>query len=354
MTVADSTATRVEAEPFVDDGVLALFVGCLDGWMRENVDSQLIDALKTIPRPLLTGLAELGAFGVSIPEQYDGSGLGLPGACAVVECLAKYDRSVATTVGLHLGLGTRPLVDFGTSQQKEHWLPKLASGQHIAAFATTEPSAGSDLSHLATTVRNGANGTIILDGQKIFVTNGGIADVYTLTTSSGALGGGARGQSVVIATPTDKGVRRGAEEDKLGLRGSSTTSMYFDEVALPADRIVGEVGQGHTVLAHALSWGRTIMASGCLGTARAALAAARRHTADRRQFGRTLDQLPVVRTQLADMIADVEAMSALVRRTAHTSPGTSEFERRSLSSKVFCSETDWLVCDTAHRQRQGA
>ncbi|MCB9734555.1 MAG: acyl-CoA dehydrogenase family protein [Deltaproteobacteria bacterium] len=337
-----------------DDDPARVFADELSRFLAERVDPARVDADHRLPEGLLGELAELGVFGVSIPERWGGSELGLGGACTLVEALAHRDRAVATTVGLHVGLGTRGLVAFATDAQRDRWLPDLASGRRLAAFATTEPGAGSDLSRLATRARlDPATGRLRVDGQKIYVTNGGLARTYTIAVATEGLGGAAFGQNLLVLE-RDDGVVVGAEERKLGLRGSSTTSLFLDGVDVGVDRVIGAPGSGHKVIGQVLAFGRTAMAAGCTGTAWAALEGATRHVAERRQFGKPLAAQPVVRVQLADMVGGLLAMRAIVAATGRVEHDEAELERRSLAAKVFCSEMDWTICDTALQLHGGS
>lgn len=323
-----------------------------------RIDARVIDRAHHIDPSVLRALAELGMFGLTIPESWGGAGLSLHGTCSLVALVAERDRAVATTLGLHLGLGTRGLVTFGAAPVQERWLPGLALGEKIAAFATTEPGAGSDLAAIASTAMpDGATGTgWILNGSKIYVTNGGFADVITVTAATPGAGGARRGHSLLVLDRNDPGVRVGPEEDKLGLRGSSTTSLYFDNVTLGADRFVGTPGDGMAHLQHVLAWGRTLMAGGCVGTARAATRAAAMYTSSRRQFGRALVAFEVVREQLASMKALEFAMEAIVRTTAEADAQGDRalLASRSTSAKVFCSESAWQVADLSVQLHGGA
>jgi len=191
-----------------------------------------------------------------------------------------------------------------------------------------------------------------LDGTKIYVTNGGFADMFTLLVSSPGLGGMRRGQSLVWVDRQDEGVVVGAEEHKLGLRGSSTVTLNVDGVRLAEDRVIGGIGAGAAQAAHVLAWGRTAMASGCVGTCRAAIDLTTRHARGRVQFGKPLTELPVVRAQIALMVAKAWAAKALVRHTTHTE--AAELVSWSTSAKVFCSRTSWSVCDTAVQLHGGS
>ncbi|MEW5738183.1 MAG: acyl-CoA dehydrogenase family protein [Myxococcota bacterium] len=309
------------------------------------IDARAIDQAAAIPRAVLEGLAELGLFGLTLPESHGGAGCGLRTACQVVSELARFDRSVAVTVGLHLGLGTRGLVAYGTPQQQERYLPELALGQRIAAFATTEPQAGSDLSALSTRALETDDGALLVNGRKVFVTNGGLAGLYTLAVATPGLGGRERGQSLVLVERTDAGLTVEAEEWKLGLKGSSTTGLVLEDVRLPASRLLGEPGWAAKSLAHILSWGRTLMSAGCVGTARAALDKVHVQVAHRRQFGKPLAALEVVREQVASLEALTFGMAALVDEVARADDEV--LLGRSLAAKVFSSEGAWRVVDGA-------
>ncbi len=326
----------------------------LRDFLRRHVQPLRIDAAHAIPTPVLDGLAELGLFGVTLPGEYGGAGLTASDATQLIAALAQADRSVATTVGLHLGLGTRGLVAFGTRAQHERWLPSLAEGKVIAAFATTEPGAGSDLSALATTARERPGGALLLSGAKSFVTNGGLCGLLTVTASTPGLGGAARGTSLLLIDPAMPGVTRQGEEQKLGLRGSSTTGFMFDDCVLPNDSLLGEPGQGPRHLAHVLAWGRLLMSAGCVGTARAALAAALDYTHARRQFRRALIRQAVVQQQLARAAAIAWAMESLVAQAADAEHVGPALERLTTSAKVFCSEGAGEVADLALQLHGGS
>lgn len=321
---------------------------------KRHVHALDIDGAHRIPPEVLRGLAELGLFGVTLPEEYGGAGLTALDATRVVIALAEADRSVATTVGLHLGLGTRGLVAYGTRAQKEKWLPALATGEAIAAFATTEPNSGSDLSALECTARAKDGGGLVLNGNKIYVTNGGLCALLTVTASTPGLGGAARGTSVFLIDPKAHGVVRQPEERKLGLRGSSTTGFVFDECALPDDALLGEPGQGAQYLAHILSWGRLLLSAGTVGTAHLALRTTLEHVHTRQQFRRTLIKQEVVQQQLARAGALSYAMGALVQRAAAAEHDWPLLSRLTTSSKVFCSEGAGQIADLAVQLHGGS
>lgn len=314
-------------------------------FVRREVDSAEIEAAKEISKPLLGKIAELGLFGLSIPEAYGGLDFDL-GACAsVVTSLARADRSLATTIGLHNGLGVRPLIEGGSESLRERYLPRIASGELIAAFAATEAGAGSDLTAVATTASIEGD-EVVLRGEKHFVTNGGFAGVFTVLARTPGRGG-ARGQALVLVPRDLPGVEVGLEERKLGLKASSTVTVRFDGVRLPLDHILGSPGTGTDDAYSALEWGRTIMAAGCVGTALAALEPTLEHTRNRRQFGRALIRFPSVRAHLGAMLRESFAMQALVDATARASRRGAPLHHLSAVAKVVCSEGGFAICDRA-------
>lgn len=345
--LAESALASDEAD------LVSSLIDSVDRYARDRIDARGIDRAHQIAPSVLRDLAEIGLFGLSIPERWGGAGLSMRAIADVTTALARHDRSVATTVGLHLGLGTRGLVAFGSEAQHERWLPDLAAGDSIAAFATTEPDAGSDLAAIRTRalLRDGA---LHVDGGKVFVTNGGFADLYTITASTPGLGGARRGHGLLVLERGDPGVRAGAEEDKLGLRGSSTTTLHLDGVVVPKDRLIGPPGEGMAQLAHVLAWGRTLMAAGCIGTAEAAISAATFHTSERKQFGKALDRFEVVQDQLADMAALRFAMVALVRDVTALEHDPAALLARSVAVKVLCSEAAWEIADVAVQLHGGS
>lgn len=314
-------------------------------FMASQVDGYAIDREGAIPPSVRGGLARLGLFGMTIPAEYGGAGLSLAGACRVVTEIARVDRSIAIMVGLHAGLGTRGLVDLATPAFRAHWLPRLASGDCIASFGATEASAGSALTAVRTT---GAlvDGQLRIEGEKSYVTNGGFAGLFTVLVRTPGLGG-ERAHSLVCIPGNAPGVRRGAEEDKLGIRGSSTVTVTFEGVRVPIDHVLGEPGKG---LEHAnglLAWGRTLMSAGCVGAARGALDATLAYVRERRQFGSPIGEFAATRAHVAWMAARLCAMESLVRSVSDAQAAAASIETDSAIAKVFCSEGAFDTCDRA-------
>jgi alkylation response protein AidB-like acyl-CoA dehydrogenase len=295
----------------------------------------------------LDELAARGLFGLSVPERFGGAGLSLAAATRVISELAEHNGSVGTCVGLHSGLALHALLHHATPSAQARYLPEVARGRRIAAFAATEPGAGSDISSVRTTLSE-SGGRLWLDGAKSYVTNGGLCGLLTVLARSPGLGGARAGHTLVLVDPASPGVARGREESKLGLKGSSTLTLTFDAVEVPRDHVLGEVSKGLELAHAALCWGRTYLSAGCLGTARAALAQATAHTGEREQFGRSLSQFPLVRDSLAQGRARVFAVESVLRLVCALADGRVEHPLVASSIlKVLASESAWSVTDRA-------
>ena len=322
-----------------------------------TIDSSVIEREHLIPAGVLEGAAGLGLFGLTIPEEHGGFGLSLQGSCAVIEQLAEFDRSVATSVGLHNGLGLRGLIRFGSEELKRRYLPDMAAGRRLAAFAATEAGAGSDLAAIRTSALPdpAQPGRLILNGEKIYITNARYARLFTLVVYTPGLGGKKKGHSLVLVPAETPGFSIGREEDKLGLRGSSTASIHYQDAPLPADHLIGEPGKGIVLMNRVLAWGRTLMAAGCLGTAGRALTLAAQHVTTRRQFGRTLAEFELVRRQVGGMRARLHLAGSLARAAARLCDQLEEGAAwETAAAKVLCSEHGWRVIDTALQLHGGA
>lgn len=307
---------------------------------RRHLDATVIERMGRVPDDVIHGLAELGLFGMTLPTEHGGGALSLWGACTVVEELAFWDRSVATLVGLHTGLGTRAIVVHATPEVADAFLPRLATGEAIGAFAATEASAGSDLMSVRTTAKFADDG-IVLDGEKSYVTNGRIAGCYTVLARTGA-----RAHALVVVPRDTLGVSVGAEEHKLGIRASSTVTVSFVQARVPASHVLGCSDGGLEAAYGALSWGRTLMAAGCVGTMRAALDACIAHVTSRAQFRRKLGDFSAVKLRVADVAAMLFACRALVHwAAAALASDGAHAEVLTMAAKVFASERTFEACD---------
>ncbi|MBI3180108.1 MAG: acyl-CoA dehydrogenase, partial [Deltaproteobacteria bacterium] len=248
-------------------------------------------------------------------------------------------------IGLHSGLGTRPLVELGDPDLARKILPEIAAGSRVAAFAATEAEAGSDLTGIRTT------GTLVgagirLDGEKSYVTNGGFAGCFTVLARTPGLGG-ARAHSLVFVPRETPGVSVGPEEEKLGIRGSSTVTVTFDGALVQRSMILGEPGKGVEQAHAALAWGRTLMAAGCVGTARKALELALSHVTTRRQFNRPVGEFGASRAHVARMASRLYAAETLVRWVGQALADGQAIDELSLFAKVLGSESSFEICDRA-------
>jgi len=319
----------------------SMLLGEVRRFSRRHLDAAAIERAGRVPEDVVRGLADLGLFGMALPVEHGGAGLTLRDACAVIAELATWDRSVATMVGLHTGLGTRGIVAHGVADVTASVLPRLATGEWIGAFAATEASAGSDLMAVRTTARLEGD-TIALDGEKSYVTNGRIAGCYTVLARTGA-----RGHALVLVPKDTPGLGIGAEENKLGIRASSTVTVSFADVRVPASHLLGSSDRGLEAAYAVLSWGRTLMASGCVGTMRAALDASVAHVTSRRQFRRLLGDFSAVKTRVADQVAMLFATEALVDSAATALDRGDPAEALTMAVKVFASERAFEACDGA-------
>ncbi len=316
---------------------------------RARVDAARIDREARIDHDLLAAIAEQGWFGLTVPEAHGGIGLSLSSATEVIAELAAHDGSLGTCVGLHSGLAMHALLHEASPALRERYLPAIAAGRRVLAFAATEPNAGSDIASVRTTLTREGD-VYRLRGTKCYVTNGGIAGLVTVLARSPGLGGARAGHTLVLVDPRWPGVQRGVEEKKLGLKGSSTITIDLDDVVVPDDHVLGSVSKGLEHAHHALEWGRTFMAAGCLGAARYAVDAAAAHVATRAQFGRPLIEFPLVRLSIAEMRAEVRA----IERTLALVCAHDDLAIPSTVVKLLASEGAFRVVDRALQLFGGA
>jgi acyl-CoA dehydrogenase family protein 9 len=329
---------------------LALFLESIRRFGASQIDSREIDETSHIPYPVLQGLRSLGLFGMSLPEQYGGSGLDHRMFCRVMQEVASIDASVALTLGAHQTVGTRGLLLYGTEEQKRRYLPRLASGEWIAAFALTEPEAGSDAASITTRAEPSADGShFVLTGRKQWISNGGLARLFTVfAKTSVETAGRRRDRITAFLVERGFGLESGSEEDKLGIRGSSATSLFLDGVKVPRENVLGELGQGFKIAQEVLGFGRLSLAAGCLGCARTAIGLALEHARNRRQFGKPIADFDMIRSKFAQMAIDLYACESMVYLTAGViDAGIKDFGIEAACCKVFASEMLWQVANEA-------
>ena len=268
------------------------------------------DETETFPVDLWKKCGELGLAGITFPEDYCGIGADYISYSIAVEELSRVDASLGVTVSAHSSLCANPIYKFGTEEQKQKYLPPLATGEKLGAFGLTESLAGSDASGTRTTyVKKGDE--YIINGSKIFITNGYYADTYVIT-AQGDKTKGNRGISTFILEKGTPGFTFGKKEKKMGIRSSATYELVFEDVHIPAENLLGEEGQGFKIAMVTLDYGRIGIASQALGIAQGAYEQALKYSKERSQFGMTLSQMPVIQFKLADMAIQIEAARLLV------------------------------------------
>ncbi len=303
------------------------------------------DRAGEMPPAFVEELKAAGLFGLVIPEEHGGMGFGSTAYSRTLQEIGKHDASVGVTVGAHSSIGLRGLLLFGTEDQKRRYYPKLASGEMIAAFALTEPSAGSDAASIKTTaVRDGDHW--VLNGEKIWITNGGIADFFTVFAKTSMEG---RGHITAFLVTRDmKGVTTGPHEDKMGLRASSTTTVVLEDVRVPAANVLGEVGKGFKVAMRILNAGRTGLGGGCVGGMKKIIELATQQARDRSQFGMPIASFGLVQQKLGQMVIDCYASESVVNLVAGlVDRGHEDTAVEAAISKVLATEAVHRAADEA-------
>ncbi|MGG3922902.1 acyl-CoA dehydrogenase family protein, partial [Geobacillus thermodenitrificans] len=252
------------------------------------------------PRPILAKMAELGLMGITVPEQYGGAGMDFLSYIIAIHEISKVSPTVGVILSVHTSVGTNPILYFGTEEQKQKYVTKLARGEYLGAFCLTEPSAGSDAKSLKTkAVRRGD--TYVLNGSKIFITNGGEADTYIVFARTNPEETGSRGISAFIVEKGTPGMEIGKDEKKMGLHGSRTVTITFDDAEVPAENLLGQEGEGFKIAMANLDVGRIGIAAQALGIAEAAVEHAVAYAKERVQFGKPIAEQQGVAFKLADM-----------------------------------------------------
>jgi butyryl-CoA dehydrogenase len=311
--------------------------------VREWATSRLLplagemDRTGRYPPELLRELGEMGLMGVFIPEEYGGGGMDTVSYCIAVEEIARAEAALAAVLSVNNSLVCYPILAFGTEHQKRAYLADLARGRQVGCYCLTEPTAGSDAAAIGTTARDTGDHWV-LDGTKIFVTNGVEADVLIVYARSGEAPG-SRGISAFIAERGDPGLTVGKVEHKLGIRASSTCEIVLEECRLPKDRLLGERGKGFHIALATLDGGRIGIASQALGIARAAMEDAIAYAKERRQFGRPIAEFQATQWKIADMATRIQAGRLLTYRAAWIRDQGRRHVKESSMAKLFASET---------------
>ena len=293
------------------------------------------DRAHGFPRDLIAKLAELGFMGVCIPEEYGGAGTDFLSYILVLEELSRADAGVGVTVAVHTSAVTLPILNFGTDEQRSRFVPPLARGEAVGAFALTEPGAGSDAGSLRTAATPNGDGWTI-SGSKQWITNGGFGGTVLLFARTDPDTPGPKGVSAFILDGGDVEVTR--EEEKLGLNSSSTVDLVIDGAEIGRDRLLHEEGKGFTVAMATLDGGRIGIAAQALGIAQAAYEVAREYALERRQFGKRIAEFQAIQWKLADMATELDAARLLVYRAAWLKQEGKPHTEEGAKAKLFASE----------------
>lgn len=296
-------------------------------------------------REYLESLKELGLFGLIVPEEHGGIGLSNTGYSRVLQQTSRYDASTSLTIGAHSSIGMKGLLLFGSPEQKAKYLPKLASGEMVAAFCLTEPGSGSDAGSIKTHAVKNSDGSWTLTGDKIWITNGPIAEFFTVFAKTENTGGK---MSAFIVERGWPGVTTGKKEEKMGIRASATSTVAFESVRVPAECLLGEEGAGFKMAMAILNNGRTGLGGGCVGAMKRCIALATRQSKDRKQFGKSIAEFDLIREKLAQMTVNCFVTESVVTMVGHyIDSGYEDYSTEAAMSKVFASEALWSVANDA-------
>ena len=299
--------------------------------------AKVIDREHRVPWETLKKAAKIGLLGVPFPQKYGGMGAGETGYCIAMEEIGRACTSTITNIGAHIGIAAMAIYLDGTEAQKQKYLVPLASGEKIGAFGLTESNAGSDAATIRTrAVREGDS--YILDGSKIYITNGPIAGICSILAVTDPTLGARGGVTAFIVETEWEGFKIGTHENKMGIRGSSTCELIFDNLRVPQENVLGKVGLGFVTFMKTLDYGRASLGAGCLGGAEGALEAAMQWAKARNQFGAYIAAKQSIQWMVADIACEVEALRSLVYRTAWLIDSGRPFSREAAMCKLYGSE----------------
>ncbi len=325
-------------------------VAAVQAFAQEQIDPDRIDREADIPPEVIRGLGDLGVLGMAVSPEHGGRGFSQQNYCRVMEVIGGRCGSTAVFVNAHHSIGLRALELFGTDEQKSRWMRSLAAGEELAAFALTEPEAGSDAANVQTRATPTDDGeAFILNGEKRYITNGGIAQVLTVMARTPDEKEPDGKITAFLVTPDMDGFEVVEERmEKVGIRGTATARLAFHDMRVPKENILGERGKGLKLALTVLDFGRTTFGASCTGAAKFCLEKAIEHANRRRQFGRSLGEFELVQEKLALAAADTFAMeSATYHTAALIDSGAEDYMLETAMLKVFASDALWrIVNDT--------
>lgn len=304
-----------------------------------------IEETDAIPERVLNQAKALGLFGLSIPEQYGGAGLGVLGRTIAYETLGRVSHGFCSVIGAHSSIGTTGIVELASEHLQRKYLPDMAAGRRLAAFALTEPDAGSDAARIKTrAVRQGDRW--ILTGSKCYITNAPEADIFTVIAVTDP-DRGTKGISAFIVEKQFPGFRLGAIEKKMGLRGSHTAQLFFDELEVPAENMLGREGEGYVAALKILTKGRATLAARCVGAMERLLEDCVAFAKQRVTMGKPIAEHQLIQAHLAEMATDLAAARALTYQTAWMADQGLNISSQAAMTKLFVTEAFGRVTDKA-------
>jgi len=318
----------------------------VERFFLEKVDSKAIDEKCCIPDEVMQQLRDFGLFGQQIPHEYGGLGFNATQYARMAEATA-LDASLSVTLGAHQSIGLKGILLFGTDAQKAKYLPKLATGENVAAFCLTEAGSGSDAASIQTSAKLSDDGkTFYINGEKMYISNGGFAKIFTVFARTKIAKPNGEVEDKVTAFIVERafgGITHGKHEDKLGMRGSSTTTVHFDNTPVPIENVIGEVGHGFKVAVSILNSGRFSMGSSSAGALRKLLGLATEHVIQRKQFGRQLKDFGLIQEKCSQMAIDAYAMESMAYLTAGIIDNHEQADAAVEAAivKVYSSEAMW-------------
>lgn len=289
------------------------------------------------PREILRKMGELGLMGIPVPEKYGGAEMDFVSYIIAINEISRVSATVGVILSVHTSVGTNPILYFGSDEQKQRYLPKLASGEYLAAFCLTEAGSGSDAKSMKSRAVK-KDDHYVINGSKMFITNGGEANVYIVFASTNPELG-SKGISAFIVEKNSPGLVIGKDEHKMGLHGSRTVQLSFEDMRVPVENLLGQEGEGFKIAMANLDVGRIGIAAQALGIAEAALAAAVEYAKERKQFGKPIAQQQGIGFKLADMATNVEAARLLLYRAADLRAQGLKCGMEASIAKLFASKT---------------
>jgi acyl-CoA dehydrogenase len=340
----------------LDQDTLGQLLDTVQRFVRERLVplEQQVAEEDRIPEGVIKEMKEMGLFGLSIPEQYGGLGLTMTEEVMVVQELGYTSPAFRSCFGTNVGIGSQGILIDGTEEQKNDYLPRLASGELIGAFALTEPDVGSDAGAVRTTAKLDGD-QYVINGTKRFITNAPRAGVFTLMARTGSQDEGARGVTAFLVDASLPGIELGALDKKMGQKGSHTCDVILNDVRVPRDAIIGGVpGKGFKTAMKVLDRGRLHISAVALGAARRLIDESLRYAVDRRQFGERIADFQLIQAMLADSETEYYAGKCMTEETARRYDGGGRVSRQASSAKLFCTEMVGRVADRAVQIHGGA